>query len=149
MIEVRVPKEIRDYKEKIYFNLSLRQTICVALALGVCVPLYIYGKEHINEEVLGWIIIGIGGLFTGIGFFDYNQLTFEEFVIEWLRMQINPQKRLFKQEDIYSVIRKEILEDGRKNSVRKRQGKTKVRKGQEAKETKIKSSENSTADNTI
>ena len=45
MIEIKVPKEIKDYKSKLFFGLSVRQFICTAAALGICVPLYIFGNE--------------------------------------------------------------------------------------------------------
>ena len=34
-MDIKVNKEIRKYKEKIYFNLTLRQLISVILGLGI------------------------------------------------------------------------------------------------------------------
>ena len=36
-MEVKVPKEIRDYQESIFFGLSTRQFLCSLLAVGVAV----------------------------------------------------------------------------------------------------------------
>ena len=36
-MEVKIPKEIRDYQESIFFGLSTRQFICSLLAVGVAV----------------------------------------------------------------------------------------------------------------
>ena len=42
MIEIKIPKEITEYKEKILFGLTIRQCVCAVAALAVCVPLYIF-----------------------------------------------------------------------------------------------------------
>lgn len=36
-IEVKVPKEIREYTESIFFGLSMRQFFCSLLAVGAAV----------------------------------------------------------------------------------------------------------------
>lgn len=147
MIEVRIPKEIKDYKEKLFVGLTLRQCICTALAMGICVPLYIKGRSYINEELLSWIIIVIAMPLILIGYFNYNQMQFEKFFIEYMKMMINPQKRLYKEQGIYEQIRKEVLKD--EERTRKGQRKIKKRKSKEAQETKTKGSKDSTANITV
>lgn len=41
MIAVRIPEEIRKYKEKILFGLTARQLITTIIAFAICVPLYL------------------------------------------------------------------------------------------------------------
>ena len=50
MIAVRIPEEIRKYKEKILFGLTARQIISVVLTLAICSPLYWYGKNYISDD---------------------------------------------------------------------------------------------------
>ena len=38
-MEIKINKEIRNYKETLFFGLSLRQFICSVLAVGVAVAL--------------------------------------------------------------------------------------------------------------
>lgn len=109
MIEVRIPKEIREYKEKLFFGLNLRQTITTTLAIVICVPLYIMGKKYINQEVLSWLTLAVAMPLVLIGYFNFNQMTFENFVVAWFKMQWNPQKRPFRYEPIFMTIRKEII----------------------------------------
>lgn len=40
LIEIKIPKEVRDYHETIFFGLNTRQFICSLLALGVAVGVY-------------------------------------------------------------------------------------------------------------
>ena len=44
-MEVKINKEIRDYTEKIYFGLTLRQLIFSLLACGVAVIIYFLLKH--------------------------------------------------------------------------------------------------------
>ena len=57
MIEVKVPKEIRDYQESIFFGLSTRQFLCSLLAVGVAVGLYFGLRSFVGREEVGWICI--------------------------------------------------------------------------------------------
>jgi len=150
MIEVRIPKEIKEYKEKLFFGLTLRQCICTALALSISVPFYIFSKGYLHEEIRSWGVIIVALPLMLIGFFTYNQMTFEQFFIELIKMYVNPQKRPFKQENIYQVIRKEIINNENAKCNRKGQGKVKKGKGKkEIKKNKDQSSTNSTADNSV
>lgn len=112
MIEVRIPKEIREYKEKLFFGLNLRQTITTGLAIAICVPLYIFGQKYINVEVLSWIIIAIAAPLVLIGYFNFNQMPFEKFILAWFRMNYNPQKRKFiYQPPHFTNIRNDIIKE--------------------------------------
>ena len=57
MIEIRIPKEIKNYREKLFFGLTLRQCICTAIALLICVPLYIFGNRFLPQEAVSWVVI--------------------------------------------------------------------------------------------
>lgn len=112
MIEVRIPKEIREYKEKLFFGLNLRQTITTALAIAVCVPLYIYGQKYIHIELLSWLIIAIAAPLILIGYFNFNQMPFEKFLLVWFRMNWHPQKRKFQYvHPVFTSLRKEIVKE--------------------------------------
>ena len=39
-MEIKINKEIRSYKETVYFGLTARQLICSLLAVGTAVGLY-------------------------------------------------------------------------------------------------------------
>ena len=41
-VEVRIPKEITEYQEKIMFGLSVRQLVCSLIAIVISVPSYIF-----------------------------------------------------------------------------------------------------------
>ena len=80
MIEIKVPKEITEYKEKFLFGLTIRQCVSAVVALAICVPLYIFGKDYLGDDLVGWLVILIAVPIFGFGFFKYDGMPFEIFI---------------------------------------------------------------------
>lgn len=123
MIVVRIPDEIRKYKEKIFFGLTARQILSSVLALAICVPLYWYGRNFIPEDVLGWLIMGVAVVLLSIGWVSFqgghltmgnDGMPMEKYFIVWLKAEVlYPRKRKFRTENVFrewqnEAIRKEI-----------------------------------------
>ena len=129
MIEIRVPKEIKHYKSKLFFGMSVRQCVCFGAALGICVPLYVFGKKYISEEVVSWLVILIASPLMLMGFFTYNGMTFEVFAKEWLLFYfLNVQRRKYEYEPIYMDIRKYYLSEELKDEIEHRKEEIKLEK---------------------
>lgn len=109
MIEIRIPKEIKNYREKLFFGLTLRQCICAGVALLICVPLYIFGNRFLPQEMVSWLVILIAAPLMLAGFFRYNDMMFEQFAVEFFFHNFTPQKRVYSYEPIYMDFRKEYL----------------------------------------
>ena len=56
-MEIKINKEIRSYKETVYFGLTARQLICSLLAVGTAVGLYFALRGVLDREMLGWLCI--------------------------------------------------------------------------------------------
>ena len=56
-MEIKIPKEVRDYHETIFFGLNTRQFICSLLALGVAVGVYFLLRPLLGAEEIGWVCI--------------------------------------------------------------------------------------------
>lgn len=147
MIEVKVPREIRSYKEKLFFGLNLRQTVCAVLAIALNIPVYIYLRPYVGDDLAAWIIILIAVPFFFIGFFQYNGMPFEQFALCILRFQLlTPQKRKYKTENLYDILmdahQKKIAMEKKKRSrvfyktLRRLSKKRKLKKYLEQKEQK-------------
>ncbi len=105
MIEVRIPKEINDFREKLFLNLDLRQTICSALAISINVPLYIFGKEYIDSDILSWVVIFIAIPVFIAGFFKYNSMYFEDFLKVVIKYNfLDSQIRVYKTENMHEIL---------------------------------------------
>ena len=102
MIAVRIPEEIKKYKEKIMFGLNARQLIATLLALFVCVPLYYWGRDYIADDILSWLIIGIALPLVAIGYFKFNGMPMEKFTVALVKFEfLFPRKRKFKVENAF------------------------------------------------
>ncbi len=102
-MEIKINKEIRDYKENIFFGLSLRQFICSILAIVTAVAVYFLLKDLLGEETVSWLCIVVAAPIAAIGFFQYNGMNAEQFLWAWIKSNILCcGMRKFEAENIYS-----------------------------------------------
>lgn len=111
MIEVKIPAEIQEYKSKLIFGLSTRQVIAIAGAMVVGVIMGVWGRTHIPEDILPWLVIISVAPFAGYGFLKFKDMIFEEFMRVFLMFNFLPQKRFYEDADvnIYLSLHEEIL----------------------------------------
>lgn len=84
-MQLKINKEIRDFKESIFFGLSMRQFIFSAFACGTAIFLYFTFIDKLGMELTSWVCM-IGALpFAAIGFITIQGMTFERFLIELFR----------------------------------------------------------------
>ena len=101
-LEIKIPKEVRQHKETIFFGLSARQFLCALLAVGIAVAVYLGLGETMGKETAGWACILSAAPGAAAGFFHYNGLTLEQFVWAFLKSQVLcAGKRVFRSENIY------------------------------------------------
>jgi len=104
-MEVRINKEVRDYTESIFFGLSLRQFAFSLLAVLIAVGLYFALRDAAGTEEIGWICILGAAPFAACGFFKYNGLPAERFIMAWLRSEfLYPRQLTYKAENTYAAI---------------------------------------------
>ena len=109
-MEIKINKEIRNYKETMFFGLSLRQFLCSVLAVGIAVGLYFLLKDTLDKDTLGWICILGAAPVAAAGFFQYNGLPFEKFLRAWFLSEfLMAGHRVWKSENYYlEGIRNEV-----------------------------------------
>lgn len=105
MIEIRIPKEIRQYKEKAFWGLTWRQILALILAGGINVPLYLWLTPLLGADITSWIIMLIAAPVMMAGFWEPYGMHFEDFLVAVVKsMLIYPEKRLYKTENLYEII---------------------------------------------
>jgi len=116
-LEVRINKEVRNYQESLLFGLSLRQLLFALLAVLVAVGVYFALGNVVGSEI-GWVCILAAFPFALGGFFTYNGMTFEKFLLAVIRSELlYPRKLVFKSENLYakamenSTIKEELKLD--------------------------------------
>ena len=101
-MEVRVNKDIKEYKENMFFGLTLRQFIFSVLGCAVAVALYFALKDKLGLEVATWVcVLGVAP-FAALGFLRYNGMPAEQVFIAWIKTRwINPRKYLSQPSSYY------------------------------------------------
>ena len=104
-IEVRINKEVRNYQESVFFGLSLRQLIFALLAVLVAVGVYFGLRNVAGNGEIGWMCVLAAFPFAMGGFFTYNGMTFEKFLLALIRSELlYPKKLVFRSENLYAKV---------------------------------------------
>ena len=129
-ISVRIPDEVRTYKEKVMFGLTARQLICSVAILGICVPLYYFGSKYwgIADDTLSWAIILIALPLAGIGFVNIQGLPMEKYAVAWFKFEwLYPRKRKYEIENVYRDLQNRAIKEEQPKSSKERKQLAKVR----------------------
>ncbi len=123
-MEIKINKEIKDYQESMFFGLSARQFICSVVAVGVAVGAYFGLVKFLGKETVSWLCILCAAPFAAAGFFKYNGMTFERFIVAFIRSEfLCSGKRVYKSENILYNIYQEVLADDKVAKKKKRKKK--------------------------
>ena len=114
-MEVKIPKEIRDYQESVFFGLSFRQFFCSVMAVGTAVGLYFWLNPLLGTEMTGRMCIFGAAPFAACGFFRYHGMTAEQFAWAFIKSEVlYPKKLVFKSNSLYYKAMKETIAKGEK-----------------------------------
>lgn len=126
-MEIKVNKEIKNYKESIFFGLSFRQFLCSALALGAAVGVYFALSNVLDKETVSWLCIVCAAPVAVTGFFQYNGLNFEKFVWAVIKSEfLLSGVRLYKSRNIYNELLEEVKQNDRTEKKHKKSAKRKI-----------------------
>lgn len=85
-----------------FFGLSLRQLIFALLAVLVAVGVYFGLRNVVGSGEIGWMCVLAAFPFALGGFFTYNGMTFEKFLLALIRSELlYPRKLVFRSENLY------------------------------------------------
>lgn len=98
MIEVRIPKEITEYKEKVIFGLSIRQLIFFTLTIILSIGSYFImtKKLGLTMDSASYVIIFQSLPLLAVGFIRINGFPFEKYALLVIRHKLGIQKRPYK-----------------------------------------------------
>ena len=132
-IEVRVPEEIKDYKESIVAGLSIRQLACGAIALGCGIPTFLL-LRHINNDVATYCTMAVTVPAFCVGFIKKNGYTFEKYIKIKFRAMFGRNKRTYETKgdlppievEEYREILQKQAEAEKNEGIKKNKGELKV-----------------------
>ena len=94
-LEVKIPKEITEYREKLIFGLGIRQLFCVAIATILCTITYFVVRPFIGSDLAGYLVLLEAMPIMGVGFLRINGFNFETYVMLILKHMFGKQIRVY------------------------------------------------------
>ena len=112
-MEIKIPKEVRQHKETIFFGLSARQFFCAALGVGLAVGVDLGLSPVIGKETASWVCILAAAPIALAGFFSYNGMTLEQFAWAFIKSEIlcAGERRFISKNFHYELIKRKGVLD--------------------------------------
>lgn len=116
MIEVRIPKEITDYKAKILLGMSGRQLISAGIAAATSLILFFSLRDVVSLQMLGRLVMIINIPVIAVGFLQKNGLTMEKWIPIILKHKLNNHRLTYVTDENKCKDKKEEI---KKNAAKK------------------------------
>lgn len=107
-IEVRIPKEIKEYKEKIIFGLNLRQLISVFVGGIICLSTYFIISPFVGTDLASDIIIIEAIPIFAFGFIKIRSFNFETYAKIFIKHKLSKNKRTYENKLYIQNLRQEM-----------------------------------------
>lgn len=90
-VEVKVPKDIKEYKEKIIAGMNLKQLLCISIAAGVNIALSVVfiGLLNVPMDIVSWLMILCSLPIVSFGWFKRNGLNFEVYIKHFFKYHVS------------------------------------------------------------
>lgn len=136
MIEIKIPKEINRYEAKAIGPFTLRQLICLVICLPICVGLFMLTKPYIGPDLAGFLVLLPAAVAYLFGWYKPYGMKFEVYLKSvFVNTFLAPNKRLYKTENFYANLLKEIEKNDAAESASsgiKRSSKKKYKRSKDA-----------------
>ena len=117
MVEMRITKEIGNYKPRVVGPLNFRQLVCVGIAAPVCYFIYMYLSPQITRDLAGFFCIlpaAVAGLF---GWYHPYGMNTEQFIRSvFVNIFLAPSHRKYKTENQFEQISETLLAEEKTSS---------------------------------
>lgn len=112
MVEMRITKEIGNYKPRVVGPLTFRQLICVAIAAPACYFIYKYLSPHLTRDVAGFFCILPAAVAALFGWCHPYGMNTEEFIRSvFVNIFLAPSHRRYKTENQFELIEEKLSEE--------------------------------------
>lgn len=107
LLEVKVNKDIRDYRQDIFFGMNMRQISFTAVAVAVGVGVYFGFRDLFPDNVVFFICAVFAAPFILGGFWEYNKMPLEEVILVWWRSKNIPKELPYVADNVYKNMMEE------------------------------------------
>lgn len=132
-IEVRIPKEITEYKEKILFGLNIRQLLCFTLAIVIGVTSYYFLNKYFGPDFASYVVIIEVIPIFALGFFKKDGFNFEKYMGLVFRHKLGVSKRKYLTDlNVNKIVKGSVVKHNGVIKKEARSNRKKETKGSEA-----------------
>ena len=125
MAYVPVPKDLSKVKTKVAFNLTKRQLICLAAALGVGLPLFFLLKDSAGTSLAAMAMIVVMLPCFLFAMYEKHGQPLEVIVKNIIQTQfIRPKERPYQTENFYAVLERQRKLEKEVSAIVKKTGST-------------------------
>lgn len=103
IIQVKISKDIQQYKSKIFWGFSPRQVISIVIAIVIGL-LINFGGKFLPQDLRGFLTMAISVPFLLVGWIKVQGLPFEKYAAIFFRNNFVNRKRVFMNENLYHYI---------------------------------------------
>lgn len=98
-MQIKSNTDVRDYKEEIYFGMTLRQLFFTGLAGAAALGVYFLCHRRMPMEMVSWLCVAAAVPFGAMGFIQWHGLPFEKIVPVLIRSRITLGRPVFFRPD--------------------------------------------------
>ena len=112
MVEMRITKEIGNYKPRVVGPLNFRQLICVGIAAPFCYFIYKFLSPHLTRDVAGFFCILPAAVAALFGWVHPYGMNTEEFIRSvFVNIFLAPSHRKYKTSNQFERIEEKLSEE--------------------------------------
>ena len=109
MAYVNVPKDLNRVKTKVALNLTRRQLICFSAAGLVGVPLYLFTRQGLGNDMAALLMVLVMLPLFAFALYEKDGMLLEAFIGNYIRVRfLYPRIRPYQTENFYRLIQSEI-----------------------------------------
>lgn len=94
-MQIKSNQDVREYKEVVYFGMTLRQLIFSALAAAAALGVYLLCSRRMSMEAVSWLCVAAAVPFGAFGFVRWHGMPFERMVGVFIRSRLVLNRPLF------------------------------------------------------
>ena len=107
MIEIKIPKEIKQYEAKLVGPFTARQCVVLLICVPIVGVLYYFLRTYVNATIAAYLCMPIAGIGALFGWVKPYGLTFEKYMQSvFVNAFVAPRVRVYKTENYYSLLSK-------------------------------------------
>lgn len=98
-MQIKSNQDVRDYKEVVYFGMTLRQLIFSGLAGAAALGVYLLCGRRMSMEAVSWLCVAAAVPFAAFGFIRWHGMAFEQLIGVLIRSRLVLNRPLFFRPD--------------------------------------------------